>query len=79
MQAVLSDGHTRTIRDVAFSNCGMFLAAASFDATVSIWDRKNNEYECNSTLEGHENEVKSVAWSVSGQFLATCSRDKSVS
>ncbi|KAL7051177.1 hypothetical protein ACKWTF_004370 [Chironomus riparius] len=78
MQAVLSDGHTRTIRDIAFSNCGMFLASASFDATVSIWDKKAGTYECNSTLEGHENEVKSVAWSVSGQFLATCSRDKSV-
>jgi len=78
MQTVLSDGHTRTIREISFSTCGMFLASASFDATVSIWDKKGSEYECNSTLEGHENEVKSVAWSVSGHFLATCSRDKSV-
>ncbi|KAG4078090.1 hypothetical protein HA402_002141 [Bradysia odoriphaga] len=77
-KTILSDSHTRTIRDIAWSPCGQFLASASFDATTAIWDRKSGQFECNATLEGHENEVKSVCWSKSGSLLSTCSRDKSV-
>jgi WD40 repeat protein len=54
------------------------LACASFDATVSIWESANGEFDCVATLEGHENEVKCVAWDSRGSMLATCSRDKSV-
>ncbi len=75
---VLSDGHTRTIRSVSWSPCGKYLASASFDGTVSIWNKKSGDWECTVQLEGHENEVKCAAFSKSGLFLATCSRDKSV-
>jgi WD40 repeat protein len=82
LKALLSEGHTRTVRSVGWSPCGKRLAAASFDGTVSVWERGSaddgGQFECVATLEGHENEVKSAAWAPSGAFLATCSRDKSV-
>lgn len=77
-QTILTEAHTRTVRSIAWSACGTYLASASFDGTVAIWDKKSGQFECTATLEGHENEVKSVAWSKSGTYLASCSRDKSV-
>jgi len=75
---VLSDGHSRTVRDVDWSPDGKQLAACSFDATTTIWENLSGQWDCTLNLEGHENEVKSVAWSPSMKFLATCSRDKTV-
>ncbi|KAL7078920.1 hypothetical protein ACQ4LE_001415 [Meloidogyne hapla] len=71
---------TRSIRWVCFSPCGRFLAAASFDATIIIYERNktSNEFEELHRLEGHECEVKCCSFSISGHYLATCSRDKTV-
>jgi WD40 repeat protein len=74
--------HERTIRSVAFCplSSSFTLAAASFDATVTIWEYDPNSdiFECTTQLEGHENEVKCVTWNATGSLLATCGRDKTV-
>lgn len=75
---ILTDGHERTIRQISWSPCGQRLASASFDATVGIWEKEDDRWDCVVNLEGHENEVKCVSWSASGKFLSTCSRDKTV-
>lgn len=82
-KATLIEGHTRTIRNLSWSNDGRKLASCSFDSTICIWENMNNEqneddWKCNINLEGHENEVKMVAFSYDDKFLATCSRDKTV-
>jgi len=74
--------HERTIRCVSFCPLAssFTLAAASFDATVTIWEynRRSDTWDCTTQLEGHENEVKCVVWNATGSLLATCGRDKTV-
>ena len=51
-QTMLTEAHTRTVRSIAWSSCGTYLASASFDGTVAIWDKKSGQFECTATLEG---------------------------
>ena len=58
-------GHKETIFGAAISTCGMYVATASQDSTVRIWDAKTNN--ALSTLKGHstDHECLRVAWYVS--------------
>ncbi|CAB9508969.1 sulfur protein assembly protein [Seminavis robusta] len=85
LDSVVSGIHERTIRSIAFAPLlsPLILASASFDGSVSIWEKSTTSndsdgWECAAQLEGHDNEVKGVAWNATGSLLATCSRDKSV-
>ena len=44
------EGHSRSVRSVAFSPDGQYLASGSCDKTVKLWRVENGE--CTRTMEG---------------------------
>lgn len=50
--------HERTVRNLGWTPDGKILAAVSFDATGSIWEEKNDSWQCRAKIEGHESEVR---------------------
>ncbi|KAF2830975.1 vegetative incompatibility protein HET-E-1 [Ophiobolus disseminans] len=70
------EGHSNGVRSVAFSHDSTWLASASDNKTVKIWDASSGA--CLQTLEGHSDEVRSVAFSHDSTWLASASDDKTV-
>ncbi|MER7497974.1 NB-ARC domain-containing protein, partial [Streptomyces pharetrae] len=69
-------GHTGTVRSVAISPDGTWLATTGSDATVRIWDRASAT--CTATLTGHTSPVTSMTIAPNGAWLATGSGDGTV-
>jgi WD40 repeat protein len=61
---------------VAFSHDSTWLASASVDRTVKIWDASSGA--CLQTLEGHSSAVWSIAFSHDSTWLASASLDRTV-
>jgi|GEM_PF-4225549 len=62
-------GHESDINALEFSPNGEWLATASTDRTIRIWD--TNTYEEQFQLTGHNDWVNAIAFSPDGQYLAS--------
>jgi WD40 repeat protein len=70
------EGHSNAVSSVAFSHDSTWLASASGDKTVKMWDASTGA--CVQTLEGHSGDVTSVAFSHDSTWLASASYDSTV-
>ncbi|KAF1848249.1 WD40 repeat-like protein [Cucurbitaria berberidis CBS 394.84] len=69
-------GHKKPIAAVRFSPDGKWIASASADCTIKIWDAHTGQLE--HTLEGHLAGVSTISWAPDSRILASGSDDKSI-
>jgi len=68
-------GHSNSVLNVRYSPDGKFIATASADRTVKLWQPDGSFV---SILSGHQGGVTRVAFSPGGQLIATASADNTV-
>ena len=69
-------GHTGAVRALAVAPDGSWLASASNDDTVRIWDPDTGQ--ARHTLTGHTSSVRALAVGPDGRWLASASDDRTV-
>jgi WD40 repeat protein len=75
-ELVLQAGHSQPIYQVAFSHDQRWLASASSDHTLKLWDLSSGLEV--RTFTGHTDEVTAVEFSPDGRLLASAGDDNNV-
>ena len=70
------EGHSDSVRSIAYSPDGTKIVSGSYDETIKIWDA--NTGKCLKTLEGHLSFVESVAFSPDGTKIISGSSDHTI-
>ncbi|RFU32165.1 hypothetical protein B7463_g4157, partial [Scytalidium lignicola] len=70
------EGHSSSVRSVAFSPDGKLVVSGSRDRTVRLWDTATGMML--QTLKGHSDSVRSVAFSPDGKLVVSGSWDRTV-
>ena len=69
-------GHQGIVNDVKFSPNAFYLASASFDKCIKIWNANTGAFLFN--LRGHVGPVYQISWSPNSKMLLSCSKDSTL-
>lgn len=66
-------GHQQLVNDVLYSPDGVYIASASFDKSVRLWEGATGKFLF--TFRGHVGAVYRIVWSADARLLLSASRD----